>query len=569
MSLFSARLRLKVSIIIWLILLIFWSIATPRLFNSYFYYRESQQSYQRLQLLHQLADLCTFISRERGPANVAMADFSEHPERSKRELLQFRQQVDQFINQTIIQFEKEQYADLQQQLNQQLLTHLSFARTRVDGVVETEAQQKTPQAMNTAIADMFDTWGQSHNILRQFLYRYQGYDKEAIDLFNLTLLITELRDQAGRLGSNIIVPLSFGEQFSVVNAERTLNNQRNIRFLWSMVGAIDGKFEHDQSYIRLEKNLNQYYMGQGLSYIDQLLKQHQRQPDDLLDSRLFTENYVEQMAHVVALQDYVAQYSKKHIEKNKKIALRNFTLTLLLLILANLTIFLMLYILNHKIFRPLLLVRERLLAMLGKDIPLDSPNEVRSLFEAVERVQQMLNKRDELEQHLTLVADTDALTHLYNRTALNKKIAYLEQHYSHLYNYALIMIDIDYFKKINDQYGHTAGDQAIINIAEQIKHLIRTEDFAVRYGGDELLILVEFVQYTAVINIAERLRAQVAMHPMLIDHHQIQLSLSVGVALGAANWIELFHQADLALLRAKQTGKNRVQVYVAEDYNDL
>ena len=253
MSLFSARLRLKVSIIIWLILLIFWSIATPRLFNSYFYYRESQQSYQRLQLLHQLADLCTFISRERGPANVAMADFSEHPERSKRELLQFRQQVDQFINQTIVQFEKEQYADLQQQLNQLLLTHLSSARTRVDGVVETEVQQKTPQAMNAAIADMFDTWDQSHNILRQFLYRYQGYDKEAIDLFNLTLLITELRDQAGRLGSNIIVPLSFGEQFSVVNAERTLNNQRNIRFLWSMVGAIDGKFEHDQSYIRLEK----------------------------------------------------------------------------------------------------------------------------------------------------------------------------------------------------------------------------------------------------------------------------------------------------------------------------
>lgn len=561
MSLFQNRLRLKVTLIIWLILLIFWSIALPRLMSSYWYYRQSQQSYERLNVLHQLADLCTLISKERGPANIAMSDFSNTPELSQRELATFRAHVDAVLQKTMTQLHQQHQNDLELQLDHDLQHVLIEARQQVDQFIVLPTHQKQPRGMDKAIRGMFDVWDQSHMILKQFLYRYQGDDKEAIDLFNLTMIITELREQAGRLGSNIVVPLAFGKPMSDVNNERILNNQRNIRFFWAMVGAIDGKFKHDPQYIELEKKVQQAYMDQGLSYVDSLIVANQRDPKHLLNSRDFTENYVRQMSNVVKLQEYVAHYSQVHIEKSQQRAFRHFLMTLSLIIAANLIIFSMLYLLNRHIFAPLLQVRDKLFDLVNRDGSANDQYELNGLFEAVDQVQAMLKKRDELEQHLTFMADTDALTRLYNRTALNKKIAYFEQQQQPLYDHALLVIDIDFFKSINDQYGHTIGDLAIIKIAEHIRNVIWSTDFAVRYGGDELLIILQFERYTTVLALAERLRLQVLENPLLIENQQVNLSVSIGVALGAQHWTELLHHADSALLQAKKLGKNRVQVY--------
>ena len=105
------------------------------------------------------------------------------------------------------------------------------------------------------------------------------------------------------------------------------------------------------------------------------------------------------------------------------------------------------------------------------------------------------------------------------------------------------------------------GDQVIQLVAEVLKTTVRSSDLIVRYGGDEFLVLIENVQYDDAFKIAEKIRTHIASKSIaLADLGQsIQISLSIGVAVGALSWLDLFQKADQALLRAKAKGKNVVE----------
>ena len=567
-SLLSGRIKLKVSIFMMLIFLIFWLIALSSLMYSYGQYRESKRSYDRLQLLHTIADVCTLISRERGPANIAMTDFTSNHELSKKELEVFRSGLDLVMEHAIDQFENAQEYDLAEKIKNDLRPKLQDARLKVDAFIDLDVELKNKKEMDAAILTMFDVWDESHSLLKQFLYRYQGHDKNTIDLFNVTLIITELREQAGRLGSNIIAPLIFGNQLPEVNADRALRNQKNIQFLWLMLEAIDGKFDQDQHYLDLEKKVETIYIQQGLSYVGDLLEKNHKNPNHVLEGRTFTQHYVKTMSHVVNLQEYIAVASKESIEYEKRSAFNKFITTLTLVLIANIVIALMLYLLNYRIFAPLLFVREQLLKVLKNekglksDVNLDHNYEVNALFDIIHQIQITMENSDQMEQKLRVLADTDALTGLHNRTALNKKIDDLKNNIQGLKAYSLLIIDIDNFKKINDHHGHLVGDKAIIRIARHMQDFIREEDFAVRYGGDELLILLKNTNKDIVMKIAERLREKVQSYPLYLEQQLvIDLSVSIGVAMGFKDWPTLMHEADLALLKAKKHGKNNVQYY--------
>ncbi len=163
----------------------------------------------------------------------------------------------------------------------------------------------------------------------------------------------------------------------------------------------------------------------------------------------------------------------------------------------------------------------------------------------------------------------DQLTGLFNHREfyrlLGEELA-RSRRYGH--PVSLLMLDIDYFKRVNDTYGHLAGDQVLRRLPDLIRSQLRVNDLPCRYGGEEFgLILPETGQQQA-LEVAERIRGVVAQEPIdLADGGRLRVSVSLGIATfptGAANEERLVAAADLALYEAKRTGRNRVCVAAAE-----
>ncbi len=155
------------------------------------------------------------------------------------------------------------------------------------------------------------------------------------------------------------------------------------------------------------------------------------------------------------------------------------------------------------------------------------------------------------------LSQQDQLTELPNRLALNHRIDdWLKAGKS----FSVIIIDLDFFKKINDTYGHEAGDVILKAFAKIAQSEIRDCDLLGRWGGEEFLVLCDSSNLGTVKNIAERIQKNVAMQSFLYYHQTIELTISAGCAVRELeeNFTELFHRADQALYFAKEGGRNCV-----------
>jgi diguanylate cyclase (GGDEF)-like protein len=128
---------------------------------------------------------------------------------------------------------------------------------------------------------------------------------------------------------------------------------------------------------------------------------------------------------------------------------------------------------------------------------------------------------------------------------------------------ACLLLDIDHFKRINDSYGHAAGDAVLRQLADLLKRASRVEDLVFRYGGEEFAAVLPNASARAAVQIADRIRALVERYTFLWDQQSIPVTLSIGVAnLSSAEKDSqaLIEAADAALYQARRSGRNRVVV---------
>lgn len=126
----------------------------------------------------------------------------------------------------------------------------------------------------------------------------------------------------------------------------------------------------------------------------------------------------------------------------------------------------------------------------------------------------------------------------------------------------VLILDIDHFKQINDQYGHANGDEVLKQFAELLHRETRNQDIKARIGGEEFGILIPMLSQSEVVNVAERIRHSISKHEFkLLDQQKIQLSVSIGIANGKSeNLREMIRLADDCLYQAKNSGRNRTHV---------
>ncbi len=166
-------------------------------------------------------------------------------------------------------------------------------------------------------------------------------------------------------------------------------------------------------------------------------------------------------------------------------------------------------------------------------------------------------------QNLEAKASIDPLTKVYNRRALDDHLSTVITHkHQHPLSMFLLMIDIDDFKKINDTYGHIAGDKVLIFIANMLKKTLRDGDKIFRYGGEEFVIVLNRIALDGCELVAERLLELVRSGKLISKDGQISVTMSIGATqFRAEDTIEtLVTRADKALYLAKNSGKDQLKV---------
>lgn len=173
-------------------------------------------------------------------------------------------------------------------------------------------------------------------------------------------------------------------------------------------------------------------------------------------------------------------------------------------------------------------------------------------------LQEVERAKEELEYEAT----HDALTGLFNRGAIMRKLEVALDGHLKESPVAVLLGDVDHFKKINDTYGHQAGDEVLREVSQRMQLSVRAEDSVGRYGGEEMVVVLRDATTERAGTLGERIRSAVCGRPFATVAGPIPVTISIGVAstdrLGRVPPAELLRAADGALYRAKESGRNRV-----------
>lgn len=189
---------------------------------------------------------------------------------------------------------------------------------------------------------------------------------------------------------------------------------------------------------------------------------------------------------------------------------------------------------------------------------------------------ELRQRNTELESmlhHVEAMAITDPLTGLFNRRRLDDVLRRewaVTQRYKN--SLSCIMIDIDHFKKINDQYGHAAGDDVLKQVATLVRSRLREVDLAARFGGEEFVILLPQTDKEGALILAERLRSTICEKPIPANGKDLTVTASFGVSANRdvveGDPEDLLRGADIALYHAKNDGRNRVVGFESEKHGN-
>ncbi|MDM8350108.1 sensor domain-containing diguanylate cyclase [Pseudomonas sp. sp1636] len=175
-------------------------------------------------------------------------------------------------------------------------------------------------------------------------------------------------------------------------------------------------------------------------------------------------------------------------------------------------------------------------------------------------------------QQLSELSRRDSLTGLFNRQTLNEELRRsLAQAVRSQRPMAILMMDLDHFKQVNDRYGHLAGDACLHHAAQRLQQRLRAGDLLARFGGEEFVAVLGDTDLAGAHGLAEQLRDDLARHPCSYQDQSIELTISIGVCAeipDSADSKQLLNRADQALYRAKAGGRNRVENYEASSLNE-
>lgn len=439
------------------------------------------------------------------------------------------------------------------------------ARARVDQRLRATPDDPAPQDIATVVQGLFRALDSNFITADLTLHDLiQRSPAVAIYLVNAKLA-ARLRDTAGRLGSLLTPALqaqrlpSGAEQVQLLQTQGRINQLMDL--LRSNLNLAPGRPEHDR-FVQVQER----YLGEGLDWYHQTLAALATGTAPTAAS--FAQGYVPTMVSILELRDEMLSLAHDEADALAREAQLRLWLTIAAAVGILLALGTGLLLLKQRLLTPLLANTQRLLSLSRRARTLGTvaEDDPRSLFAAFAQLEDELlqadrlrEERDALIAELGVRAETDYLTGLANRRAFERELAQgVTRTAGQL---AAIAFDIDHFKRINDTYGHAAGDLLLQQLAQRCRELLRPGDRIARIGGEEFAVLADVAQPTDALALAERLRCGIAEAPFAVGPTEaLPVTASFGVAvtpqLAEGVPVRLLAQADAALYRAKHRGRN-------------
>ncbi len=544
---------------------------------------EGQQAVARLRLALVAMEM---VSRERGPANGVLGD--ETPSGSPRlreALATARLRTDQALSnfRQVLRQEAGQarYQRVQREADA-LLEGLRLARAAVDRQAALPLAQRQPDAIRDSVRGMVDLVPLLASAITVLTDDAQLADPTLGSSVWAARLSAELREYAGQLGSLFTPALTRQQRFTpdeLAAVERVKGRIEQLRHLLDLrVGQFDAGDAVQIAHAVMERD----YFDKATRLVDKVLASGRDAAPVAMTPADFAAAYVPDMNAILALRDALLDSAEQHCARVQASSRQWLTGVLVTTSLLMGLILLLLRVAHQRFVQPLSQAAEVLHAMSAGDLSRELPkavagDEFAEVFGGINALKQQSEaraalelERDKLIVSLREQSTTDFLTGLPNRRAFFEAAdAELARARRHGFQLVLMLLDVDFFKKINDTAGHAAGDQALKAVAHTLKHSRRQGDLVARLGGEEFVVLLTHCEPDDGWRFAERLREALASQEIALGEGQppLHLTVSVGLAASGAHGLALdtlLARADDAMYKAKHAGRNRTEMAVSD-----
>lgn len=524
---------------------------------------EAKQNAVVIHELYQLLNTANLLAAERAPSNILLGMAGADQSEARNKLNAARQRTDTALRQAAPLIPGAQLFLLQQSLQ--------HARHQVD---KTAVQIKPDLArIQDTINAMFAVSDTLHDIAMIKAAKWFDKDTSLSTPVLRAMALTELRDTAGRMGSWLIAPVLTHTPLSTYNLQGLYRADERVHILWSFLtpaGAFpvpgNGTLtstpaEARERFFKEGRPLIGLLMQEGLSGSGRYslsaveLTEHYQSTLSLLERWQY-----EYMMHLLA------EYNHRAEKESDLFSLVIFTMLLITGLISG-----GVFIVQFRILRPLLAARKMIVGLAEeRGVPAKPPARVRELdllFHSIDILKVRLEERGELTRRLQYLAETDELTGLFNRRAFDLTgESWVSRGQSDVHIFLIIM-DLDYFKSINDRHGHPTGDRVLISAADVIRNQVREGDMAARMGGEEFAVIIRGKKIAEACALAERIRKE--LHSLVVsapDGEMIRITSSFGIAgtNEGQSWLQLITDADSALYKAKERGRDCIEIYTPE-----
>ncbi|SDD71260.1 diguanylate cyclase (GGDEF) domain-containing protein [Cupriavidus sp. YR651] len=571
--------------------------------RSYSDFATARQNLYDIAGYRELLDAANVLSAERGPANSVMGEGLSPDSPARERLNRFRARSDAALARLTdpppapFWLHAHPVPPL---MIDRVRERLTRARAEIDRLSALPLPQRQLEDIQHAIEGMFEVVDTLQPAISWQVKKLSSCNAGLAAPAITGRMLGDLREYGGRIASNIIAPIAARQSLplgTLVDFNRT---RGRLLELWQLTGAAYSLYGDAPALREAYADADRRFFGQGLQMVDSLVAQGRVGGHYSMTPTELTNRYVPTLEPLERLRKTFLDDVIRHFDASRDSALRVLlaaggAAALILAVLAQLMLFA-----QRSLFRPLLAARDEVIALAEERAPpafaampenARQAGELRRLFDALDILRRKLRERATMTEELEHQARTDGLTGLLNRRALELMAGHLRDAPTTMLNasYAgfgqiddaddlfadeanaqrvresvcLILMDLDHFKRINDRFGHPAGDAVLRDIADLIRSHVSAPDVPARFGGEEFAILMPATHGARALALAETLRLTIAAHTIrLSGGARLEVTASFGVAMGPRgqrHWDALFAAADAALYQAKSDGRNCVR----------
>jgi len=527
-------------------------------------YRRARQNLRGLESYRLILDTANLLSAERGPSNSVLGDNGVTHGALRERLNAFRARSDASLDLLSALAGAGVPADLLKPVRAQLLE----GRREVDRVASIPRERRDLDDVQSVIESMFKVVDIFQSVVAWKAGTLTASNPELAEPVMTGRIFGELREYGGRFASQIMAPIAVSQPLQLKNLIDSNRTRGRILQLWNLVGDQNAASRSDPHLALPLRDAERIFFGEGLGIVDGLIEEGRKSGKYTMTADAFTVRYVETLKPLERLRGAFLDVAIERLTEARNGALTTLTVTtaiatVILAVLVGLTI-----AAQRFVFGPLMRAREAVI-VLAEDRPTvfhhERPHatEMRRLFDAIGILRDSLAERASLTRQLKLQAETDGLTGLMNRRALDM---IGESHTSSQMmadGVCLILMDIDHFKSINDRHGHLEGDRVLQESVRLMRPLLGANDLFARFGGEEFVILIPGRDTGEAVALAERIRRVLEANEIMLSNGTVvNVTASFGIAkgsLGQLAWRRLIEAADAALYRAKSDGRNCVR----------